>query len=200
MLTVGLMGAASSQALAQGVGNLGSLPLLIPQNAPNGWNIGGATGPVPVVRDPNGPPWLKILANPNGAAFPAIPGQTFTLNERLIVAGNLPWADWHEKIVTPFWDWSSTSITVNGAVPAGLNTTVTPGTAASGGAVDFVFNPIFPGALVDIQKTLTYNGPPGVIFLGTVEVQEFPTPEPASLGLLAIGGLLLRRRNRLAVH
>src|SRR5580765_8105379 len=66
--------------LGQGVGNLGSLPATIPMNTPNGWNItSSAGGPVPVVLDPAGPAWRKVLTDPTGGVFTAVPGQTFTL-------------------------------------------------------------------------------------------------------------------------
>jgi len=48
---------------------------------------------------------------------------------------------------------------------------------------------------------LVWVGTPGVIgFNGYIDVAQYPTPEPASVGLLALGGLLVfkRRQNRLA--
>src|SRR5580765_2872035 len=147
---------ASGIVLAQGVGNIGVLPgPIIPMNTPGGWDIGNpATGPIPVVRDPNGPAWRKVLTDPNGQQFPAVPGQVFTLHESLVVAGNLPWSDWHEKINQPFWDWANPSILVNGVVPAGLSIINNPGNAVTGGRLNFLFNSIVPGSLVDIKKDL----------------------------------------------
>ena len=66
----------SGYGYAQGVGNVGALPSVFPGNpAVGGWII----GQYGVVRDPNGPAWIKNLTNPNGGNIIAQPGQTFTL-------------------------------------------------------------------------------------------------------------------------
>lgn len=194
--------AITSAALAQGVGNLGSLPTQISssQQPLTGWSVdsGIATNPwVPVQIDPNGPQWVKTLSGPNGQPFVAVPGQTFTLQELLVVAPTLPWTDWHEDILTPGWDWVPPSVLLANGVPAaGLTSVITPGNNVVGGSIDFYFNSLAPGTQVIIRKNLQYTGTPGVAFIGTVQVAEYPTPEPASLGLLGIGSLLVLRRRR----
>lgn len=184
---------------AQGVGNIGQLPVSIPMNTPSGWNITDATGgPLPVVLNPAGPVWAKFLTGPNGQVFSAVPGQTFTLHESLVVGGTLPWKDWHEKIVNPFWDWTSSTFLVNGAAPSPLLTINNPATALTGGGLNFFFNAIAPGSVVDISKTMTFNAPVGTVFQGILQVREFPTPEPGSLLLMAgASALLIKRRRRI---
>jgi hypothetical protein len=197
-----LISAVSSQtALAQGVGNLGSLPTQFFSPAPiTGWSVdsGNAANPwLPVQIDPNGPQWVKTFTGANGQPITAAPGQTFTLQELLVVAPTQSWTDWHEHILTPGWDWvSPTLFLANFAPPGGLNTVVTPGTISAGGAIDFTFNPLAPGTLIDLRKTLQYTGTPGVVFTGKIQIAEYPTPEPASLGLLTLGGLVALRRRR----
>lgn len=167
-------------------------------NAPGGWDIGTPTNPVPVVRDPTGPVWQKILTDANNLPVVALPGQTFTLHEVLVVGGNLPWSDWHEDILNPYWDWTGWQILINNAFPAGLVVNNIPGNAMQGGSISFLFNAVPPGSVVDIFKHLTYQAnstlPP---FSSKIVVDQYPTPEPATLGLLAAGGTwLVRRRSR----
>ncbi len=201
-LAMGSIGLVASQvALAQGVGNLGSLPTQFPSPVPVvGWSVdsGNAANPwLPVQINPAGPQWIKTFSGPNGQPFTAVPGQTFTLQELLVIAPPLSWTDWHEQILTPGWDWvQPTVFLANFANPPGLTTVHTPGSMTTGGTLDFYFNPLAPGTLLDIRKTLQYNGPPGAIFNGTLQIAQYPTPEPASLGLLALGGLAVARRRR----
>jgi hypothetical protein len=191
----------SQMAFAQGVGNLGSLPTQFQSPVPiTGWSVdsGNASNPwLPVQINTSGPPWIKTFTGPNGQPFTAVPGQTFTLQELLVIAPPQSWTDWHEHILTPGWDWvQPTLFLANFAAPPGLSTVHTPGNASVGGALDFYFNPLAPGTLLDIRKTLQYVGQPGATFTGTIQIAEYPTPEPASLGLMTLGGLLIARRRR----
>ena len=184
---------AGSMGFAQGVGNPGSLPILIPQNTPSGWDI----GPVSVVLNPSGGPWSKILTDPTGGPVTGTVGTTYTLHEKLKVGGTLPWTDWHEEITTIGWEWQPTStILANGIPVGGFSANYTPGTSASGGSVDFFFNSLAPGTVVDIFKTLQFAGQAGTFNTGTINLHEYPTPEPASIGLLALGSLFALRRRR----
>jgi len=191
-VSIGLV--ASQMALGQGVGNPGALPVVINQNTPTGWDI----GPVPVVLNPAGPVWSKVLTDPSGGPVTGTVGTTYTLHEQLIVAGQLPWKDWHEQITTIGWEWQPTStILANGNPVVGFNAVYTPGTSATGGIVDFSFNALAPGTTVDIFKTLQFAGQVGQFNTGTIDIHEYPTPEPASLMLLAGASVLLaKRRNR----
>ncbi len=190
--------AMAGSVYAQGVGNLPALPSVFPQlGTVPGWVIGGATGPIPVVLDPNGPKWLKHLTDPNGGLVVAQPGQVFTLSESLVVAGNLPWSDWHEEILTPGWEWLPPSLVLANGVPAtNLAATYLPPTATAGGVVSFTFDPLAPGTLVDIRKQLEYVGVPGTVYIGPLDIAQYPTPEPGTLALLSLAGLAVLRRRR----
>ncbi len=130
-----------------------------------------------------------------------LPGSVFKVHELLVVGGNLPWSDWHEQILTPGWEWLPASNLLGNGVPApGLTVSTTPGTSSVGGSIDYTFGTLAPGTLVDITKAIEYSGAglpvPPPPFFGSVRVAEFPTPEPATLSLLAMGGLALLRRRQ----
>lgn len=183
---------AGSTALAQGVGNLGQLPYQVFHNSTNAWFVNDpiSGGPLPVVLDPTGPVWHKDLAAPPGALIQG--GTTYSLRELLVVAGNLPWTDYHEEIVTPpGWSWINPSLLVNGVVPSGYSV------VNSGSTVDFYFDPIPVGSVVLISKQLVYSGPLPAQFSG-IGINQYPTPEPGSLLLLVCGGLLAMKRRRAA--
>jgi hypothetical protein len=196
VLTLGLaLSLAGRSAHAQGVGNIGSLPMAIQLSTPSGWQIGTPASPVPVVRDPLGPKWLKSLSDVGGTPVSAVPGQIFTFHESLVIAGALSWSDWHEDILTPGWEWTTNvSFQANSLPAPGLTVTHAPGTLTQGGSISFDFNALPPGTAIDISKELVYLGTPGVVFTGRIDIEQYPTPEPASLGLFALGALSLRRR------
>jgi len=195
---------ASQMALAQGVGNLGSLPTVFPgPNPPVGWTVGSPTAPIPVVRDPLGPPWGKSFTGPNGGPFghPAL-GPALPVQEFLVVGGNLSWSDWHEDVIgidasgapDPGWVWVNPAFLVGGLPAPGLTIT-----GAGTNSLSFYFNPLPPGTPIVIRKQLVYNGLPGTAFIGTLAIHEYPTPEPTTLSLLGIGwAVLLTGRRRVA--
>ncbi|NLX12336.1 MAG: hypothetical protein GXY44_01605 [Phycisphaerales bacterium] len=185
-------------AYAQGVGNLVTLPSVFPlDEGGGGWTI----GTYPVMRDPDGPAWIKTLTGADGQSIVAEPGQIFHLIENLIVCPSLGWTDWHEQILTPGWDWVWQEpvpplFYVNGQPAPGLVMVHTPGNGSVGGSVDFYFDELPPGTQVSIRKTLQYNDTTGALFVGHVQIKEYPTPEPATLGFLALSGLVFLRRAR----
>lgn len=184
---------AAATSYGQGVGNLGSLPTTF--YGPNAFVVADPAGaPVGVEFNPAGPAWIKTFDF--GAVLPQ-PGQQFTVYESLQVTGNLPWQDWHEKALSPGWDWDlATTFLANGLAPAGLSVSVTPSSLTSGGSIDYTFNSLPVGTVVDIYKTLVYTGIPGTAWQGPVRIAEAPTPEPATVSLLALGGLAMLRRAR----
>ncbi len=198
IMAAALSAAVTANALAQGVGNLPALPTSFPINGNSWWVTDPAGGPLPVVRDPNGPAWIKKFYDPNGAIQPT-PGQIFPVFEKLLIAPPLDWSDWHEQILTPGWDWGPVVYMFEGQwqqqPPAGLVVINTPGTPTQGGTLDFYFNPLPPGTQLDIRKYLVYTGPQGQTF-PYIEIAQYPTPEPASMGLLAAGAALTLRRRR----
>ena len=69
---------AASAAFGQGIGNVGSLPnafapTILPSGSP-GWSV----GPYPIVRDPNGSPWLKIFLH---GPLQIVPNQVLDIHE-----------------------------------------------------------------------------------------------------------------------
>jgi hypothetical protein len=183
LLTVGLTGFAN----AQGVGNVGSLPVAFPQvtfpNGSTGWNI----GQYPIVLDPNGPAWLKIFLHGPG---PLQSGQVFTVQESFIIAGNTPWSDWHEHVITGNWIWTpQVSLFANNVPAPGLVVNWTPTN------LNLFFNSLPVGTQVDIHKQIQWIGPTLPV-AGDIDVTEYPTPEPASICMLAAGSLLTLVRRR----
>ncbi|HVP12068.1 MAG TPA: PEP-CTERM sorting domain-containing protein [Phycisphaerae bacterium] len=196
----------TGNSYAQGVGNLSSLPTLFTTPVPpTGWVVSDPAtgGPVPVVLDPTGPVWGKSFTGPNGGNFlypPTSPSNpALPVTELLQVAGTNPWTDWHEDVIgidaqgfpDPGWTWANPFVLVNGLPAPGLTVT---GVGTSN--LSFFFNPVAPGSTITIRKDLVYAGTPGAAFFGTLAVHEYPTPEPASLVLLAAGALWSLRRLR----
>jgi hypothetical protein len=200
LMVAGVVLGAATGAIAQGVAPpLGGSATTYPLTT-NGWDILDPNGtPQVVVRDPNGQPWYKDLATPPGMVV--LPGSVFKVHELLTVGGNLSWSDWHEQILTPGWEWLPASNFLANSLPApGLTVTTTPGTSTIGGSIDYTFGSLSPGTTVDIFKSIVYSGAglpvPPPPFFGSVRVAEYPTPEPATLSLLALGGVAMLRRSR----
>jgi len=192
--------AAAAPAAAQGVGNLPALPTTF-WNQGGGWFVSDQGGaPIPVIRDPNGPKWIKNFFDPTGTISPT-PGALYSVTERLLIAPQLDWTDWHEEILTPGWEWTSKVLMLVNVSqpPSGLTVINLPGTPIQGGTLEFYFDPLSPGTVIDIRKELKYVGPQGMSF-DAIQIAQYPTPEPATMGLLALGGLVLgRRRSGVAV-
>lgn len=184
-------------ALAQGVGNGPSLPTSF-NLGPAGWDIVDPSGlPIPVVLDPTGPAWIKDLNGPNGGPVVAPAFFSSQIHESLLVSGSKPWTDWHEDLLVPGWSWYPVSFQVNGGPASNLTISNTPGTTTTGGSISYFFDPVLPGSTVDILKRLVFDaGIPGTVYTGQIHVAEYPTPEPATMFLLAGGALALSRRRR----
>lgn len=155
--------------------------------------------------------WLKNL---KGQGRPVLTegitgNNTLTLVEFIQVGGNVPWSDWHEVFSTDGLSWLSGTIYYgdSNTVISGLSTVISNGGGEDfhNDNIDFFFDTLAVGTVIRIEKTMIWEGLDVTIgseHLGsdTIVIREFPTvvPEPATLGLLAIGGgifgLMRRRR------
>lgn len=146
----------------------------------------------------------------NGTDFNLLVSSGFELNETIVVGPGSPFTDWHEVVTTPGMAWGSVTATLAGNEPIpGLVTSVTSTN------VDLTFDPLPPGTTLDIDKQLNIASAAAIPYLlpdfnqevpngtedyGSLVVQEYPTsvPEPASLGIIALGGTCLIHRPRAA--
>ena len=173
-----------------------------------GWQVYDSTntsGYQDVYYDPNAGPWQKNLgAIPGGGA---INGAKYMLTEMLHVSGGPTgtapaWADFHEVIGTPGWTWTPSGTQGNwgfGSPTYGGNWTYV--ISAGNTAVNWGFNPDMPVCTqFTLTKWLVFNAQaPGANPNAPLIVFEsVSVPEPATLGMLAVGGLgiLLRRRRK----
>lgn len=170
-----------------------------------------------LIFHPDAPPMTKRFLSPRqvtGAPILLDAQQPFPqrIDEEwgLIVGASQPVSDWHEIILTPGWEWQMITaaplITRNGA-PWPYTWLPTSGPTR----IEVEFDPIFPGEVLDIHKALLWVGTPGNRIWGDgvddsgasidesgIVVLEYPTPEPATAALLALGGAftLIRSRRR----
>ena len=161
-----------------------------------GWVIGDHQSPFEISLDPGAGPWVKTLeGSPD-----IIPESTvFILQETLIVGPGLPWADWHEEVLTPGWEWTFGDITDVGNTGGlellpGLEVSFDP--ADNPNTIWFEFDTIFPGASIEIWKELHCFNPNGC--QGPIRVVQYPTPIPPAVwlfgsGLLGMVGVARRR-------
>ncbi len=213
-----VLGAAASSAFAAISASEGGGPAMAIEylgNKDSGFNIFED-----VALDPAAGPWIKQLKN-NGPG-PISSGQQVPIFEELKNTGSIPWTDWHEQIITfngPPIDEPGFLFKRMGGKPMlllkldgntlteGADYTVVDTPATVGGdtgsvAIDIFFEPgaiVGPGQTLRIEKYIfEVHGDSNVWLPGeSVEVLEYPTPEPSTIvlgGLLALAGL--GRRNR----
>jgi len=130
-------------------------------------------------------------------------------------------SDWHEEIHTPGWEWvlpndsrfpdlflpNESLITMNGN-PWPWSPIPMPGTTDPA-KLWVEFEPIPAGNVLDVHKALLWVGTPGNRIWGDqtddagnlvdeslIDVWEYPTPEPATAGLLCAAMLVLLGRRR----
>ncbi len=160
-----------------------------------GW-IGGPNdlingpAPFPIDLDINGQPWTKDIISSG-----VFVGGGMTLHETILNAGTEPWWDWHEQVtgaaIGASWN-TVTSVKINGS-PITFNTTVGVGSLLT---LDGFSQPVLPGDVFEITKTLiTTDNVVGSAQL-LVTITEYPTPEPASLAVMGLGLLAISQRRR----
>ncbi len=158
-----------------------------------GARVGSWGNPIGVELDPFGPVWSKGFNTNTGE--PILPGERIAISETLLVQGARPWTGWGARILTDGFAWYD-----SGGFPAftvlrndGSGSPV-PGLSVQyiGPAAIGVFNPLMAGASVQVFETVIYTGTQP--FSGTLQLEQFPIPEPSTLLSFVLLALLLRRR------
>lgn len=194
-----------------------------------GWTVGSNRDPVIVNYDAASGAWVKHLMPPEldfgfdnksnsfGNRTNGLSGLNFnlTLTEYLQVGDNSPnWTDWHETL-SGSWasllQWNDVEVKITPPIgPANddADWDIDDGTVN----IDFA-NPLTPGTLVKLTKTLAFSGFPGFGLQSNgwqedgqsgLLVTEYPTitavplPAVAWSGLLLLGYVGLRRKRSAA--
>lgn len=171
---------------------------------PNGgFQAGTVSDPVAITLDGAAAPWTKLLPGAPAASI----GNSWTLVENMVINSNTPYTNWTEALLSKGWSWTNGTVYVNGQAATGLSTTITP----TGTLINFDFNALPTGTQIQIVKTMQWGGLPDMTTWGnnvpiTVTEWTTPVPEPATLGLISLGGGLLaftrlrRRKSALAAQ
>ncbi|MEX0641536.1 MAG: PEP-CTERM sorting domain-containing protein [Pirellulales bacterium] len=184
--------------------------------------VGSTEQPIPIVPDPNAPPWMKQFVierqgigwpGPPPEGQPPNPGNMVGVMETIVFGpSTFPGStapihpiDWHEDIDPTVGDganfkWTGGSI----EIPAGSGTSYPGEVGPDGKSIWFNFPPVPPGTPIKINKQLMWNG--GVVTGSDpdntyiIKINERPSiPEPTSLMLASVvlaGAMVLRRRSR----
>ena len=156
--------------------------------------IGDVTNPFPIDLDPTGSPWFKSITDPNGLITTATP---LDLIETIINVGTEPWFDWHQEIFpnaagVPNSTWLGVNLLINGSAitfnAVGLGTSTL--------WLDTFSQPVMPGDVLVIQNVVEVFPVPPPTSGPILRMQQYPTPEPASAALIALGTLTLLGKRR----
>ena len=155
----------------------------------------------PVAYDTSSGTWQWHLEN-FWSGYGMNPGTRLYVEAQVVNAGSTDWSDWHMSIPIAGWGWSPYTGDYGGSVwgPGGLRADFPASDFVVDGqylTVDFTkrLDALNPGDRWMFTACVRYSG--STKFWGEAYVNHYPTPEPATFGLLMVGGLaLLRRRTR----
>ena len=171
-----------------------------------------------LIFDPDAPPMIKEFVSPHftsGAPIMLDGSQPLPFpiwEEFFIVPGlSVPVSDWHEEILTPGWEWRplpDKSLITRDGLPWPSSPIPMPG-GSDPTKIWVEFPPIEPGRGLDIHKAMVWVGAIGNDIWGdghdnigqpvdesVIRVLEYPTPEPSSFVLWALGLVVLGSRTR----
>lgn len=164
---------------------------------PPSWRtiIGTMIDPISVELDPAGPAWVKHLQTQDMAPINPISG-IIVAHEYLMVGGSRPWTGLHMEINTDGFIWFPYSTFPD---PSPMFKMLADGLPVpftiqlDGGKLDVSFPPLTPGTTVTIEQKFAWwiQDTP---FTGSIEMREYPVPEPASLVGLGLLFLISQRR------
>lgn len=135
-------------------------------------------------------------------------GETFEIRTTLQVGTFDPalsidsWTGWKERVLTDDWQWIdglAYQVSTSPTPLPGASTTI-QATARANDTIQLAFDPLATGDTFFATKHLQYTGsditPGEVVTVGIGIIANPTVPEPGSLALLALGGLMLARRRR----
>jgi len=172
-------------------------------------------GPVDVSHDYSAGPWEKTFnLRLNGQSGTVVEGGPYSMGyllEIITVGRGTQLTDWHEKILTPGWEWWNLREApfageyYPGIYLLGDGNSLVPGLTydMTDTTFDFFFDPLAPGTVIGILKGIQWVGINDRILDertgGPFVISEYPTvPEPSTFILLGAGlaGLAVWRKKR----
>jgi hypothetical protein len=155
-------------------------------------HVGTPAAPIPIDLDPVGPPWNKSIDDPNDFVVGI---QKLDIIESIINVGTEAWADWHEILLPP--PAGLTPTTWENVIGLSVNGNTIGFTATGLGTqfltLDGFSQPVLPGEILGIHKQVLVDGNIDAMGGPLIRMQEYPTPEPGTLALVAICGLAVVR-------